>query len=311
MKFKKALLINIDGPALDKKYWEKLDQLIDKRVYLPKDSSDIEKELPDTDCLLVGFGVPVTKEQIDRAPDLKYIGVLATAFGKIDVDYAGKRNIPVCNLAGYSTESVAEFTIAAILEHIRGLEEGKKRGREGKYPEEGMSAKEIKGKVFGIIGLGSIGRRVGELAQGFNADVRYWSRNKKEVPFGYRDADSLIAEADFLSINLAQTPDTESFLNKRRLDSLKEGAVVINTTPMELVDIDALAEKLSKNDITFILDHSDEMSKEDLAKLSKYENCIIYPPIAYITGEARINKQELFISNIQSFLSGKPTNKVN
>jgi glycerate dehydrogenase len=121
----------------------------------------------------------------------------------------------------------------------------------------------------------------------------------------------LIPECDFLSIHFAQTKDTERFLNGKRIQNIKKGAIVINTTPMEMVDIDALERRLRKGDITFILDHSDEMNEEDLKKLSKHRNCIIYPPIAYITKEARIAKQEIFIGNIENFLKGSPTNKVN
>ncbi len=222
MNFNKALLINIDQSALDSEYWNQLDQLVSKRIHLLKDNLEIMKELVDTDCLLVNFGVSVTKEMIDSAPHLKYIGILATAYGKVDSDYAKEKGIPVCNLAGYSTEAVAEFSIAVILENIRQLEEGKQRGRNGNYSEIGLKAKEIKGKVFGVVGLGSIGRRVAELAQGFGAEVKYWSREKKDVPFTYQNVDKLIAESDFLSINLAQTPETEKFLNKSRLQSLKK-----------------------------------------------------------------------------------------
>jgi len=311
MVFKKVLLINIQESALDKKYWDKIDSLTSSKVFLKKDSPEIMQELKDADCLLVAFSIPVTKEMIDAAPKLKLICVLATAYGKIDINYAKEKGIVVSNVAGYSTEAVAEFSIATILENIRQLEEGKKRGHAGNYDEEGLKAREIKGGIFGVIGLGSIGKRVAEIANGFGADVRYWSRQKKDVPFKYQDVDTLIAEADFLSLNLAQTPDTENFLNKKRLRSIKKGAVVLNTVPMELVDIDALVERLSVGDITFILDHSDETPKEVMNKLSQFKNCIIYPPMAYITAEARIAKQKIFTENIENFLKGKPTNVVN
>lgn len=315
MKFEKTLLVGIDKSALSGESWKKIDKLCQKRVFVPRDSDEIKKQLTDADCLLVGFGVSVAKEDIDIAPKLKYIGILATAFGKVDVSYAKKKGIPVCNLAGYSTESVAEFIIATILENIRGLETGKARGRKGNYSEMGIKATEIKGKAFGVLGLGSIGGRVVQIANGFDADVRYWSKHRKKnfeaKGIKYQDADKLIRDADILSINLAQNAATNDFLNSKRIQSLKNGAVVINTTPMELVDIDALAKRLARGDITFILDHSDEMSKEDLAKLSKYKNCIIYPPMAYITDEARIAKQEIFIMNMVNFLKGKPSNVVN
>ncbi len=315
MKFNKALLVGIDKSALGKDYWRRLEKVIAKFAFLPKDSKEMQKQLADSDCLLVGFGIEVNKDHINGAPNLKYIGTLATAFGKVDTACARKKKIPVCNLAGYSTEAVAEFTIAAILEYLRKLQEGKLRGKAGNYSESGLQAAELKGKKFGVLGLGSIGNRVAELAQGFDSHVSYWSRHRKKEPeargIKYEDANSLIATSDFISINLAETKGTEKFLSSKRINSLKKGAVVINTTPMELVDVDALITRLKKKDITFLFDHSDETNKEDMKKLSKYENCIIYPPIAYITNEAQVVKQEMFVANIENFLKGSPTNVVN
>lgn len=311
MKFTKVLIIGIDEAKLGSAYWDRINALTDKKVYLPKDSPEIKENLKDTDCLLVNFGITVTRTDIDVAPNLKYIGILATAFGKVDVEYANSKGIVVCNLPGYSSESVAEFIIAAILETIRHLEEGKERGRTGNVSEEGISAIEVKDKVFGIIGLGNIGTRVGEIAFGFGAKVKYWSRHKKDVQnVTYQELDDLISEADFLSLNLAQTPETEKILDMKRFQLFKPGAVVVNTAPMELVDIDGLIERLKKDDITFILDHSDEMSEQDLNKLLPFTNCIVYPPIAYVSKEAGVSKQEMFTSNIENFVKETPKNTV-
>ncbi len=314
-KFKKILTIGINKFALDSAYWQRIEALTEKIVNCDKDSPEIKDELADTDCLLTGFGIVVNKEVIDSAPNLKYIGVLATAYGKVDVDYARSKRISVCNIPGYATEAVAEFVFAIILGHIRETERGKKQAKEGNYSEAGFSAIEIKNKIFGILGLGRIGSRVAEIALGFGADVRYWNIDRRkefeEKGIKYENADNLIPECDFLSLHFAQVKDTENFLNKERIQKIKKGAVVINTAPMELVEVDALAARLSEGDITFILDHSDEMSQENINKLSKFKNCIIYPPIAYITKEARIAKQEIFVGNIESFLKGLPMSQVN
>src|SRR3989338_1258887 len=315
MKFKKALFINIAEAALDKEYWQKLDALFERKVMLPKDSPDIIKELKDTDCLLSGFAIPITKEQIDAAPNLKYIGTLAIAFHKIDIKYARKKGIPVTNISGYCTDSVAEFVFAAILNELRQLDEGKRRVMAQNYEIGGMTAREIRGKTFGVLGLGNIGKRVAELAQGFGANVVYWSRHRKPESeakgIKYVERDNLLRTADFISLNFAHTADTDKIINVAALKFIKPGAVVVNTAPVELVDINALAARLAHNDLTFVLDHSDEMSADDLKKLSAFKNCIIYPPIAFLSQEARINKQNLFISNIESFLAGQPVNVVN
>ena len=311
MKFKKILTINIGESKLDSDYWKRLGGLAEKIVNLPKDSTEIKEHLADTDCLLIGFGIAVDKEEMDSAPNLKYIGVLASAYGKINTDYAKSKGIVVCNIPGYSTESVAEFVFALILEQIRELEKVRNQVREGDYSDPGFSASEIKDKVFGILGLGRIGGRAAEIALGFGADVRYWSRNRKEEieaeGIKYEDADALIPKCDFLSLHFALTKDTENFLNEERIQKIKKGAIVVNLSPMELVDIDALEKRLKQNDMTFIWDHSDEISEENLKKIVKYKNCIAYPPIAYVSNEARIAKQEIFVGNIENFLKGSPT----
>jgi len=315
MKFKKALIINISKDKLDPIYWKKLDELTEKRISLPKDSPQIQKELSNTDCILTGFQVDVGKKEIDAAPNLKYVSVLATAYGKIDTDYARKKGIVVSNVPGYATESVAELVFAVILEKIRGITEARKRGSEGNYSEAGIKATEIKDKVFAVLGLGRIGARVAEIAKGFGADVRYWSQNRKKdlekSGIKYQEADKLIAQANIISLNLAETAETKHFLNKKRINSIRPGGLVISTVPNEVTDLDALEDRLKKGNITFITDHADELDPKDAKRLSKYDNCILYPPIGYISDEARIAKQEIFIDNIAAFLKGKPQNVVN
>lgn len=315
MKFKKILLVGVDESKLEPAFWKRIDAIAEKKVFVPKESPEIKKQLADADCVLLSLGSKFDKQDIDAAPKLKYVGMLGTGYGRIDTAYAKTKGIVVTNIPGYSTEGVAEFVFAILLEHLRDLEKGKAQARAGDYSEFGFNKTEIKGKVFGILGLGRIGSRVAEIALGFGADIRYWSRNqKKELEkkgIKYENADTLVPKCDFLSLHFALAKETEKFLNAPRIEKLKSGAVVINTAPMELVDIPALEKRLVKGDITFILDHSDEMSAEDLKKLSKHKNCIIYPPGAYLTKEASQLKQEIFVSNIEKFLKGTPTNKVN
>jgi lactate dehydrogenase-like 2-hydroxyacid dehydrogenase len=311
VKFQKAVLINIANSHFDKKYMDELDASVEKKVSLSRDDPKLMAELKDADCLLLGFQVPVGQDIFDAAPNLKLINVLATAYGTVDLNIAAKRSIPVCNLAGYSTESVAEFTIAALLHEIRDLEEGLKRAQSKDYSIEGIKARELKNSNFGVIGLGNIGNRVAELAAGFGANVSYWSRSKKPGSFKYQELDELLGTCRYISVNVAETEETKGLLNSKNLSLIKSGSILISTVPPPIVDTNALVKRLSKNDITFISDHADEMNEEEISKLSKHPNCVLYPAIAFLSDEARIAKQEIFIANMQAVLNGKPQNTVN
>lgn len=256
----------------------------------------------------------VSKELIDSLPQLKYIGLLATGTGTVDIAYAKQKGIVICNIPGYSTEAVAEWVFGLILGHLRDLERAKQTARKGDFTGDGFSATEIKDKKFGVIGLGRIGSRVAKIAQGFGAEVRYWSRNrKKEMEKNgiiYESLDSLVAASDFLSLHLLTTQETEGILDTERIETIKKGALVINVSGMELINLPALEKRLEKSEIFFIFDHPDEMDKNEVVRLSKYKNCTVYPPLGYITSEARMAKQDIFVSNLENFLKGKPTNVV-
>lgn len=313
--FHKMLFLNFDQGNLKPEYWRRIDKITKKKVLLKADSPEVNIHL-DADCLLLKHGMVADRARIDSMPNLKYIGILATAFGRIDTAYAKKKNITVCNVPGYATEGVAEFVFAAILEHLRKISSAKLQAKQGNYSETAFMGTEIKDKTFGVIGLGRIGRRVAELAaEGFGANVVYWSHNRKKDAekhgIGFMDANKVIATSQILSLHMVYNPQTEKFFDSKRIQFILPGAIIINTAPMELFDIDALEKRLKKNDITFILDHSDELSAADAKRLSQYENCILYPPIGLMTAEATKLKQEILVANLENFLKEKPTNKIN
>ncbi len=313
MKFNKILMLDFEDKTLDSSSWKRIDAICEQKV-LQKRERDLDKPA-DVDCLLVNFLPTVDKQLIDSMPRLKYIGILATGYGRIDTIHAASKGIPVCNIPGYSTEAVAEFAFAALLEYLRELERAKKQAREGNYSEASFSGTELKDKKLSVVGLGHIGRRIAELAIGFGMNVCYWSRNRKKDFEGkgarYEELASLMKDCDFISLNLSLNKYTERIINKKLIQSMKPGAVLINLAPMDLIDFDALKQRLKAGDIAFILDHSDEMAPEAVKQLLQYKNCVVYPPIAYTTKEAAAAKQEIFVSNLESFLKGKVRNKVN
>ncbi len=315
MKFRKAVLLGIGENALSKENWSRFDSLVEKRVSIAPNDPKLNAELTDADCLFNGFGVEVKKETIDAAPNLKYIGIFATAFNFVDIAHAKSKGITISNVAGYSSEAVAEFLFGALLEYMRDLEGSKKLGRAGVNEYNGALGRELKGKVFGVIGLGNIGGRVAEIAQGFGADVRYWSRNRKPEMesrgIKYENTDELISHSDILTLHFSHNKDTINFMNRERIGKMKNGAILMKFISMETFDTDALADRLSKGEITFIFENDEETPKSTFEKFAKLKNCAIYPSNAYATFEAMARRQSIFIDNIDNFLKGKPSNKIN
>jgi lactate dehydrogenase-like 2-hydroxyacid dehydrogenase len=326
MEFRKILMIGYAESDLDPEHWKRIDKICHEKVLLPRESPDIPDQLPSIDCLLLKLGMAADQKTIDSAPLLKYIGMFGTGVGNIDTEYSAKKGITVCNLY-YATEAVAELSFALLLENMREIGRAKAQGENARasanpaakdFSEASYQGSELKGKAFGVVGLGRIGGRIAEIAkEGFSADVRYWSRNRKpdyeSRGIRYQSIESLLKECDIVSLNLAHVAgQTTHFLDTQRISIVKNGSIVINLSPMELVDIHALTTRLASEDhaLTFILDHSDELSGEEIATLARYENCIMYPPIAYTTKEASVIKKNIFIENLENFLKGKPSNKV-
>jgi len=178
MKLNKILCLGFDGSELEDSYWQQINELTHSRV-LVSDEAEIAEDR-DADILLVKLGSSVQKNLIDKLPNLKYIGMLGTGYGGIDTSYASKRGVVVANIADYATEAVAEFTFGMLLEYYRELTEARTRVKNENYSDESFNGKEIRGKTFGVIGLGDIGTRTAELAQAFGAKVQYWSHNRKQ-----------------------------------------------------------------------------------------------------------------------------------
>jgi glycerate dehydrogenase len=309
-----VLLLGFADQDLEPQYWDRLKQVGEITMSSP-DSPQLSDQLSHAEALLIKLGMGADKALIDTAPKLRYIGMLGTGYGRIDAVYAAERGIAVCNVADYSTEGVAEFTIGALLDHMRELNRARAQAAAGDYSEATFAGTEIRGKTFGVVGLGNIGRRVAEtVSTGFGANTIYWSRSEKSgLPSAIERVaiEDLLASSDIVSLHLELNPNTERFIDRDALARLRKGAIMINTAPMELVDIDALVERLGSEEIAFILDHSDELAPSDAEKLARYPNCILYPPIAYTTVEATAAKQDIFVGNLEHFVQGSPTNQVN
>lgn len=273
------------------------------------------EKIKDADVLLTRIFTKVDKNLIDGCKSLKYVGTFSTAFDAIDTKYAAQKNITVTNLAGYSTEAAAEFLFAALLEQVRELERAKKQAREKDYSFNKFLDSELKGKTFGIIGLGSIGKRVSEIAAAFGMNVIYWSRTRKKEyenkGVKFVDLNELLQKSDIITVHLSLNEETKGFLNKERLEMIKKDAILICLSSLELTNSEVLIGLLKEKQFVLITDHADMAEENKRKELENIQNCIIYPPVAFRTKEAIKRQKDLLIDNLVKFSKGKTQNKVN
>lgn len=282
---------------------------------LPKE--EIKKVLKDADAVVCNKA-KLDREIIDGS-SLKFIGVFATGYNNIDTVAAREKGITVCNVPGYSTDSVAEHTFALILElagsasaYARSVAAGDwKRSRQFSYFFAPII--ELKGKTLGIYGLGTIGQKVARIAAAFDMRVIAYSRTPKNIA-GVADVDreTLFKESDFLTLHCPLNSESALAVNKESLALMKPTAYIVNTARGGVVDEPALAEALEKGVIAGAA--LDVLTEEPMAEdcpLFGAKNCIITPHVAWAALETRTRLVDLVAENLAAFVAGNPINVVN
>jgi glycerate dehydrogenase len=258
---------------------------------------------------------------IDQAPDLRLIAVTATGHDCVDVAAARRRAIPVSNVPEYGTDSVAQFTVALLLElcHRAGLHADAVRAGEWATALDFCFWRtpqvELAGKTIGVVGFGRIGRRVGEVAHALGMAVLAHGRSRPAPPdyrpFAWADRDELFARADVISLHCPLTAETAGLVNQERLRLVKPSAFLLNTARGGLVVEEDLAEALNAGRLAGAA--VDVVSREPIRPdnpLLGARNCLITPHIAWATREARRRLLEATVANVANFLAGRPTNVV-
>lgn len=312
---KKALFINHKDGELDASLFARMSKNFDQTEFCQRDDPQILSKVKDADAFFVKISTKVDKELIDAAPNLKYVGVCSTAFDAIDAKYARGKGVTVCNLGGYSSEAVAEFFFAALFEKTRDLEQAKNQARKEDYSFSNFMGLELQNKTLGVIGAGAIGSRVAEIGCGIGMNVVYFSRKNKtkieQLGASKKSLDEVLQQSDFISVNLSLNAETKGILSQEKLALVKKGAILINLAPPPLIDQETIMKKAAQGELTFIFDHSDDIDPALTKQFLNTKNCIVYPPIAFRTTQANINRWETFAANIEKFISGTPQNVVN
>lgn len=314
-------IVVLDGYALNPGdlSWENLEKLGHCTIYDRTSPDDVLLRTIGADVIITNK-VVINKTLMNRLPDLKYIGVTATGYNVVDVQSAKECGIVVTNIPAYSTESVAQMVFSHILNVSNRVELHAASVKDGDWASNPDFAYwktpqvELAGKTLGIVGLGRIGQKIGEIALAFGLKVVFQNRSVKDnVPEGMvqKSMAEVFAESDFISLNCPITPENTEFVNQDLIETMKPHAVLINTGRGGLVNEQDLANALNSGRIAAAcLDVlSTEPPSPDNPLLSA-RNCFITPHIAWATIEARQRLMDLTVSNLNDFILGKPRNIV-
>jgi len=258
-----------------------------------------------------------------EARDLKLIAVAATGTDIIDRKAASARGVKVCNVPGYATESVAQFTMALILElsiRVGKYSDAVKRGEWEQSPVFALlsyPATELKGKKLGIIGYGNIGRRVAEIARGFGLEILVAARPEDSAPVTNHRVpiNDLLRQADVVSLHCPLTPETRNLINRSSLSLMKPTAFLINTARGALIDETALVDALHNNSIGAaaldVITAEPPSADHPIIRAAKtLDNLIVTPHTAWSAREARERLLDEVKVNIAAFLRGERRNLV-
>ena len=299
--------------------WAELERLGSVTVYDRTAAADTVTRCFDADIVLTNK-VCLGRQEVERLPRLKYIGVLATGYNVVDIAAASQRGIVVTNVPAYSTDSVAQMVFAHLLTVTNRAEHYARQVRQGRWSAStdfcfwDSPLTELSGKTFGIVGLGHIGQQVARIAQGFSMHVvASTSKSAGQLPPGVGKAalGELFSLSDVLSLHCPLTVDTRHLVNARTLAMMKPSAILINTGRGPLVDECATAEALSQGRLAaYCADVLTEEPPRSGSPLMACPNAFITPHIAWATLEARQRLIAVATANVRAFLSGRGQNVV-
>lgn len=267
--------------------------------------NELSTYIGDSDAIFVSK-YSITSDLMDQCPNLKFIGVTATGFDNIDINRAKERNIAVCNVPAYSTESVAQHTFALLLELTNSVGNYNASVKSGKWYTSpdftfvGNPLFQLNGKSLGIIGYGNIGKRIAEIAEAFSMKVNIYSRDKVAT-----------IKSDIISLHCPSTVENKGFVNKEFISQMKDGAFLINASRGALINEKDLAEALNSGKLAGAA--VDVLTKEPPSNpnpLVEAQNCILTPHIAWTTKEARLAVINTCAANLKSFIEGDQLNRL-
>lgn len=300
---------NSIGSDIDLSDFSKLGEVV---RYGYTDECDMPQRIMDADVIVVNK-MEVNAETVGEAPKLKLVCVTATGTNNLDKEFLDARSIAWRNVAGYSTENVAQHTFALLFSLLEKMSYYDAYVKSGRYENDRMFTHfsnvfhELCGSTWGIIGLGNIGRRVADIAKAFGCRVIYYSTSGKHEEEGYErvDLDMLLKTSDIVSVHAPLNENTLDLMDKETFAKMKNSAIFINVGRGPIVVEEDLADALEKGEIAAagldVLRQEPMASDNPLGRIKDSTKLIITPHIAWASIEARTRLMKIIWGQIRDF----------
>lgn len=278
---------------------------------------EVAEKIADADMVVCNKTL-LDKNTLRLAKNLKYIGLFATGYNNIDIDYCKEHNIAVCNAGSYSTNAVAQHTFALILEHFNNTANYNKFVQDGRWKRSKTFSpfvyplSELAGKTLGIVGFGNIGRAVAKIANAFEMRVIAFNRSEKQADgVEFVSFDSLLEQSDIVSVHCPLNSGSEDMFDKNAFAKMKKGALFVNTARGGVMVEQDLFDALQSEHLGgAAIDTLRVEPMEEDCILMGAKNCIMTPHIAWAPVETRVRLMNIVADNVRAFLNGTPKNRI-
>lgn len=301
--------------------WGRMENMGALTVYDRTPETKILERIGDAEIVFTNK-TPLTKETLQNAPSIRFIGVLATGYNVVDIAAAKEFGIAVTNIPTYGTTAVAQYTFALLLEmchHVGAHSQLVKDGKWTACPDFCFwqyPLIELFGKTIGIIGMGRIGQSVAGIARAMGMRVlacdSFQNKALENEYFRYVGLEELLSGSDVISLHCPLLESTRGIICAGNINKMKDGVMIVNTSRGPLIAEEDLAAALNSGKVACAA--MDVVSSEPIREdnpLLKAKNCIITPHIAWAPKESRARLMNIAADNLESFLKGCPVNVVN
>lgn len=300
----------------------RFNQLGDVTIHQFTHPEEVKEKIEGYDVVITNK-VQLGESNLSKVSGVKLICVTATGTNNIDLDYCKRVGIGVANVAGYSTESVAQHTFAMLFYLLEQLNYYDQYVKKGNYVDDEIFTHfakkfwEVKGKTWGIIGLGAIGKKVAEIATCFGAKVIYYStsgKNNSGIDYERVELEALLNRSDIISIHAPLHEKTKNLITYEEISKMKKNAILLNLGRGTIVNEKELVKALNENLIAAagldVLEHEPMNQGNPLLQVQDGSKLLVTPHIAWASVEARQTVIKEVYANIEAFSNGKKRNRV-